>query len=430
MKKFASLCLLFVCLLLILFLSGSPLIQLSRLNQWLFPNNAVIGSPVVKAEFADDFATLGGNEGTDPLRVEVLNNGCLAVYTWQPDAPGSPNYVYENRYFDSYCWGSNLFLSVGSEQVHLYSDYYQDLPRMWDNVPSGDVDIGLGVQSVIDHSIVTTWSLLDDACTLQQTITYLPGSSSISKTFTITHTGSQEVSLTNLRFMHGGDIYFGLEGYGFFDAANQTITAQNRDLTIGGSFAMKPDPASPLDSWFAGDLVEMLDATDVGSLPGTVANYSEDISAQLQWNRDVLAAGETWTITLIEQFSGFDPETAATTTTTQTSEATTVPAATTTGQTAETTTVPVATTTTAAVETTTSAVETTTTAAVETTLTSATTTTEMSQTATSTQVTTSSATDETLPATGEDGSCHFITGGMMLLIAALFCWFKRLQSCH
>ena len=97
MKKFASLCLLFVCLLLILFLSGSPLIQLSRLNQWLFPNNVVIGSPVVKAEFADDFATLGGNEGTDPLRVEVLNNGCLAVYTWQPDAPGSPNYVYENQ---------------------------------------------------------------------------------------------------------------------------------------------------------------------------------------------------------------------------------------------------------------------------------------------------------------------------------------------
>ena len=413
MKKFASLCLLFVCLLLILFLSGSPLIQLSRLNQWLFPDNAVIGSPVVKAEFADDFATLGGNEGTDPLRVEVLNNGCLAVYTWQPDAPGSPNYVYENRYFDSYCWGSNLFLSFGTEQVHLYSDYYQDLPRMWDSVPSGDVDIGLGVQSIIDNSVVTTWSLLDGACTLQQTITYLPGSTSISKTFTISHTGSQAISLTNLRFMHGGDIYFGLEGYSFFDAASQTITTQNRDLTIGGSFAMTPDPASPLDSWFAGDLVEMLHATDVGSLPGTVASYSEDISAQLQWNRDVLAAGETWTITLIEQFTGFDPET----TTTQTSETTTVPAATTTGQTAES-------------QATTTAEATTTTAADETTLTSATTTTEMSQIATSTQVTTTSATDQTLPATGEDGSCHFIAGGMMLLIAALFCWFKRLQSCH
>ena len=417
MKKFASLCLLFVCLLLILFLSGSPLIQLSRLNLLLLPNVALIGSPVVKAEFADDLATLGGNQGTDPLLVEVLNNGCLGVYTWQPDAPGSQNYVYENRYFDSYCWGSNLFLSVGSEQVHLYSDYYQDLPRMWDSIPSGDVDIGLGVQSVIDHSVVTTWSLLDGACTLQQTITYLPGSTSISKTFTINHTGSQAVSLTNLRFMHGGDIYFGLEGYSFFDAATQTITAQNRDLTIGGSFAMTPDPASPLDSWFVGDLVEMLNATDVGSLPGTVASFSEDISAQLQWNRDTLTAGETWTITLVEQFTGFDPETAATTTTTQTAETTTVPAATTTGQTAESQ----ATTTTEA---------TTTTAAVETTLTSATTTTEMSQNATSTQVTTTSATDQTLPATGEDGSCHFIAGGMMLLIAALFCWFKRLQSCH
>ena len=168
MKKLASLCLLFICLILVLFLISSPMIDLSALNHRLFAGWSVVGVPHVQAAYTDVVDSLGGQDG-DPLRVEVMNNGSLAIYTWQPVTPGSPVYDYENRYFDNFSWGSNLFMTAGADQVHLYSDYYQDLPYVRDDyVFSLSADIGLGMQVVEGDSIITTWTLLDGLCQLRQ----------------------------------------------------------------------------------------------------------------------------------------------------------------------------------------------------------------------------------------------------------------------
>jgi len=406
-----------------------------------------------------------------------MNNGSLAIYTWQPVSPGSSIFDYENRYFDGFSWGSNLFATVGADQAHLYSDYYQDLPYVCDDYAfSLDADIGLGVQAVEGDSVITTWTLLDGLCQLRQTISYQPGSTLVSKVFEITNLSAQNEALIDLRFMHGGDIYFGRDASCTFDDATQAITVRNLDASIGGLMALTPGPDSPLDSWFAGWIEDLFYETASGNLPGTVVANDEDIGVQLQWNRDVLNAGETWTITLTEQFAedasdetGESSESVTTTTTettvrettssetaasemtttteTDASEATTTETDASEATTTETDASEATTTETADPEVTTTeatATEMTTETILETTSTEmsqiqtsesdTTTSTSSEQDATTTtsnqDETTSTSTDQSIPATGEGGSCQFIAGGMMLLIVALYCWFKRMQSCH
>ena len=63
MKKLASLCLLFICLILVLFLISSPMIDLSALNHRLFAGWSVVGVPHVQAAYTDVVDSLGGQDG-------------------------------------------------------------------------------------------------------------------------------------------------------------------------------------------------------------------------------------------------------------------------------------------------------------------------------------------------------------------------------
>lgn len=271
----------------------------------------------VAALVATDSHSLGGRAGFDPLQVDILNNGSMAVFFWQPEAPGSANLIYLNRYFDQVAWGCNLLLADKGVRYHFYSDYYQDLDFPASVVPA---DIGVGAQSVDGDRITTVWNLLDGDLLFRQTIVYPAGGTLITKRYDLQNLGAGVLSEISL--LHGGDVFFGEEAGCSWDSDLQMLTVRNLEQTIGGRIAFYADAANPFASWFAGDILDLLDLAAEGRLTAVAAAVTEDAGCLLQWDKETLEPDETWTVTLYEQHADPGPTPSATPQASPTPEAT------------------------------------------------------------------------------------------------------------
>src|SRR5690606_6397043 len=139
---------------------------------------------------------------------------------------------------------------------------------------------------------------------LRQTISYSPGDLYVKKRWELTSSAS--ASLSNLRFYHGGDTYFG--GYdssrSWWDPDLRILYLTNSEFSESGIMGVYTNPATPADGFMAGDWEDTVNAVwDGTSLPNAANSDYIDAGYALQWNRSTLAPGETWIIEMFETWT-------------------------------------------------------------------------------------------------------------------------------
>jgi hypothetical protein len=256
--------------------------------------------PVPAAAWPGDPAMdqIGGQAGSDPLLVQVLDNGNMGVFDWDETVPGSGTEAYVNRYFDDYCWSTVLFFTIDGQKQVLYGDAFQDC--LFDADRSIPLLSGSQVVSADQTSITTTWQHPDLAgLSLTQQIEYRPGSSVVTKSFNVTF--AADGALSDLLLLHGGDIWF-------FDEATFTwdlpdLTVRNLDFFNSRRIVFRADDNTPWDHWYGGSLLSAWVQVAAGSLSDTVEGMVSDAACVVGWQRTDLPAGESWLVTTREDYS-------------------------------------------------------------------------------------------------------------------------------
>lgn len=154
-----------------------------------------------------------------------------------------------------------------------------------------------------DWTIETVWAS-ETGLELRQTISYSPGDLYVKKRWELTSSAS--ASLSNLRFYHGGDTYFG--GYdssrSWWDPDLRILYLTNSEFSESGIMGVYTNPATPADGFMAGDWEDTVNAVwDGTSLPNAANSDYIDAGYALQWNRSTLAPGETWIIEMFETWT-------------------------------------------------------------------------------------------------------------------------------
>ena len=240
---------------------------------------------------------IGGQAGRDPLLVQVLDNGNMGVFDWDETTPGSGTEGYVNRYYDDYCWSTVLFFTVGGQRHVLYGDAFQDC--LFDADRSDPLLSGSQAVSADLTTITTIWQHPGlTGLSLNQHIEYQPESTIVTKTFTVALTSGD--ALTDLVLLHGGDVWFFAEGTFTQDLTD--LTVRNLDFN-SRRIVFRADEETPWDHWYGGNLLLAWSQVAEGSLSDAVEPLVSDAACVVGWQRETLAAGESWTVTTREDYS-------------------------------------------------------------------------------------------------------------------------------
>lgn len=247
---------------------------------------------------------LGGQRDRDPLCVEVPDNGNMGVFVWEEETPGQSQWAYQPRYFDGYCWGTVLFFVRDGYTYTLYADcfqdyFYADVTECQMSAQSHDVSPdGSSVISLLTHPACP-------ALCLTQTVTCHPGSTIVAKRWQITVT---EGTLSSLTLLHGGDLVhplvWGEEGR-FATQADGSMLFSSMHFPQPRRAVFSADPLSPWDLCYGGSWEDGLEQVVENQLTGReiTADPLHDAGCFVGWNRTLLSAGETWTLTTTENYA-------------------------------------------------------------------------------------------------------------------------------
>lgn len=256
------------------------------------------GLSALAAESTDMLA-LGGDADSDPLLIEIYDNGRIGLYFWQFEAGDPDNdLIWQNQYYNweedgviYNCWGTNIFFDVGQESKYYTTDYYKE----W--FYSTGIDVGNGTLVRNGNTISGTWLLEEGDITFEQLVTYNPGSYMYEKELRLSN-NTTDVEYTNLKLIHGGDTFFGGDdaASSYWNETLNMIFLRNESMEAYGIMAFAGTFDSPADKYFAGDYNQGGNHAIAGDLPNTADPNYIDAGYQLQWNQEVLAPGETWSI--------------------------------------------------------------------------------------------------------------------------------------
>ena len=227
----------------------------------------------------------------DPLEIAVQDDTSLAVWVQQPDGR-------QHQYFSQFSWGNILWLN-GTETSDSHASNY--LGGGFNAVSNTLTGTGT---SADPWRITTTASVEVTGVSFTQIITYVNGDRQIGKTFVIENNGS--TTWTDLRFIHGGDSFFGGNdsARSWWDAENRMIYIHNNDFTNQGIMGFYGSPATPADHYFGGSFsLGRTQAQTKGRLNDTANANFVDAGYYLEWDRETLAPGQTWSITAYEFWS-------------------------------------------------------------------------------------------------------------------------------
>lgn len=241
--------------------------------------------------------TLGGRGAADPLKIVVNEQGSLELYYWQltPDS-NFTTYDYVYQYYANNSWGTNVFFTSNGSQKHFATDYYSN----WNpNLQQ----FGQGVQSRNGNTITTVWSLGNGELSLKQQITYNPGASYYEKKWSLTNISDSTYS--DLKLIHGGDTYFGGDdsAMSYYSPVTGMVYVRNSDMTKFGLMGFTGGSDTPADRYFSGDYGTGVQEALSGNLSNTYNSAYQDAGYQLQWNKNSLNPGETWTIVSNERLT-------------------------------------------------------------------------------------------------------------------------------
>ncbi len=225
------------------------------------------------------------------LKLSVNPDGTPEAYVWgltEGADPGDEDWI--GQYYDDDGWGSVLWVDGDS-----FSTGYAAADQDFEMVSNEVVDLVEGKQ------IVTILSAMDGEFIFTQTFTLMDGDRFYTKDWKIENVGDEDRS--NLRFYHGGDTYFGGEddASSYFDAGKSMVYVRNNLFNNWGIMGFFANPGSPADHYFGGHYDDGNYYAGQGeSLPDTVDDEFQDAGYYLQWDRDVLLAGRSWSIRAYE----------------------------------------------------------------------------------------------------------------------------------
>jgi len=244
-----------------------------------------LGAAYASLDRDDSFLTINGT----PLVIEAGNEGTLAVYV-----NGTRQYYNEDA------WGSVLYLNYGVEGETAYgTPYFEGYSEYGVDAPF----VPVSNDQVSSYDVHTTLDAGDSGVQLVQEVTYIDGERYYKKTWEITNNG--DTTWTNLRFFHGGDTYFGGDdsSQGYYDSNLNMVYLTNPDPSIDGIMGFYAHPLTPADHYEEGGYYLVCQNIAGGQLADTVDSNDLDAGYGLQWNRDSLAPGQTWTIEAFEKWT-------------------------------------------------------------------------------------------------------------------------------
>ncbi len=233
----------------------------------------------------------------NPIRISVADNGSPAISVKHPTTG-----VYTIQYFygidaPSADWGSVIWLA-GTDTNYKYAMHsgIGGVPL----TPISNITTVDGATS----TITTVVDLGSTGIRVTQKFIYTEGDRFVSKEWYLANTGG--TTYNDLRFFHGGDSFFGGEdsAYSFYDAANSMVYLRNDNYTDWGIMGFYANPATPASHYYSGQYGNGLTQAGTNALLNdTVDGSYRDAGYQLQWNRALLAPGDTWTILASEVWS-------------------------------------------------------------------------------------------------------------------------------
>jgi len=228
----------------------------------------------------------------DPLRIQADEIGSMGVFRRQGE-------VYMQQYYGRHAKGSVLFLNGadpnfrfggGASTFTLYNDENERFTPVSHEMPD-------------PWTIRTVFAAGDTGVVVTQTVSYHNGDAYYTLRWDITNNGA--TTWTDVRFKHGGDTYFAGDdsSQGHWDPVLRMVYLTNPNPEITGIMGLYGGPQSPADHYMEDVYSTVWAAAYAGDLPDTVREDYHDAGYALEWTRETLAPGETWTIVAFEKWT-------------------------------------------------------------------------------------------------------------------------------
>ncbi len=229
----------------------------------------------------------------DVIQMNIDPLGRPDIYV-KPSTHATANDPYIRQYYTAF--GSTIFMDGVTNSFYSsgYSNQWLGLGTLMTGISNTMTTVPGGT------AITTVTELGSTGIHLTQTFTHLTGTRYVSKTWTLENMGT--TTHTDMRFMHGGDTYFGNNdsAYGFYDPANSMVFLRNQNTTDWGIMGYYANPATPADHYYEGNYYTGIQQASAGQLNDTISATYVDAGYQLQWNRASFAPGDVWTISATE----------------------------------------------------------------------------------------------------------------------------------
>jgi len=229
--------------------------------------------------------TIGG----DPLAIECDEYGTIGVTRMEQGSAAA-------QFYSTRAKGSALFLD-GTNTLLRFGNGTSTF-ALWD-------DEAVGRFTPISHnadgsSIRTLLAAGQTGIRILQTLTYVPGEFEYALRWEISNQTGR--AFTDVRLVHGGDASLAGTDFG----AGVWDGMSNRVMVVTNSasddfMALRSTAAS---AHLEGHFQLVRDACKGGVLPSTANGAQHDAAYALQWNRESLGPGETWTIQAVETWAG------------------------------------------------------------------------------------------------------------------------------
>ena len=236
------------------------------------------GTVTTFAEDETSGTTLGGVPSEGNLEITVLDDGSIGIYRFISQQWQNQIFGWDNK-------GSRLQINGTGYSLGYFAGVPADL---------------VSNTKVSDNQITAVWTAGGMNITLD--VTYQNGAAYLGLRWSLTNESGYAMS--DIRFFHGEDTYYfgGDNGAGYWDAPNNTIGVQKN---VGEE--LKRMSLQSVNTPYAYDSMyyySMYNDVNAGALTNTIdANEDTDNGYALEWRKDTLQNGETWTITAYEKFS-------------------------------------------------------------------------------------------------------------------------------
>lgn len=233
-----------------------------------------------------------------PLEIHVQGDGTIGVI-YHNDTNALP------QYYSTFAKGSSLFLNGTNANMRWGNG--KSTFALWDN-DSIDTFTAVSHTQPDPWTIQTVLAAGNSGVNVSQSIHYDNGSTFYTLDWAITPDGQFDGNLSDLRFIHGGDISPGGEdmAVGYWDAASNMVyvIASNGNSQI--FMGLQGDDVNPPVSYYEAHFQLVRDATKAGALLGTVNAAEHDAAYALQWNIAQLTPENSWSISAREHWSRND----------------------------------------------------------------------------------------------------------------------------